>query len=234
MRALLVTSGKGGTGKSTIASNLAIELAKTRKISLLDADIRAPNLSYIMGIPDRPLDVDEHRMIRPIKYNDNLEVFSTSFFFAKNNSHKRAIIIVGEEVRSIIHDAVKNVQWESSEFIIDSDPSTSDVLIELITIFGRKLNALIVSTNDISSIYDCERTIDAMIINKVNIIGVLGNQIYNGEDKAVRAMAESFGLQYLGYIPFDHEIRIRSNNGKCYSGDRIPDNIFKGVIEAWD
>ncbi len=214
--AILVTSGKGGVGKTLVAINLALSMSKHMRVALIDADIRAPNLTYVMGISNKHITIDNKRKLIPYKYSDNLEIFSMEQFVARDNGVKRAIIIPGEEVRSIIDQSVYGVAWHDPDvFIFDSDPSTSDVLIEVHKLFGKYLNALIVTTNDISSRFDAEREIDALIINDVNIIGVLGNMIFHGEDDGIREIAEKFKLKYFGYIPFDEKIRTDNNRGKA-------------------
>jgi len=226
MIALLVTSGKGGTGKTLVSSNLAIELSKNYRVGLIDADIRAPNLTYVMGIEGKVLDVDQNRKIIPYKYNENLEIFSTEHFFYKNNHTHRAIIIPGETVRSMIDQAVYSVAWSNPKFfVIDSDPSTSDVLIELSKIFKKDLKAVVVSTNSISSVNDCERTIDALRLENINIVGIVGNMIWNGNDQRLRALAEKLSIPYLGYIPYDHDIELMNDEGKAELKE-----AYKGII----
>ncbi len=225
--AILVTSGKGGVGKTLVAINIALELSKYMKVALVDADVRAPNLTYVMGIANKKIDIDHNRKLIPYKYSDNLQIFSMEHFVARDNGIKKAIIIPGEEVRSIIDQTVYGVAWDNPDvFVFDSDPSTSDVLIELHKIFGKYLNALIVTTNDISSRFDAEREIDALIIYDISIIGIIGNMIFHGMDDGIKEIADKFKLKYFGYIPFDEKIRMDNNNGKA----QIDYDVIKKVV----
>lgn len=233
--ALLVTSGKGGTGKSLISANVAYHMSKIGRVALIDGDIRAPNLSYIMGVPNQKLEVDDNRNIIPYRISDNLEMFSMDHFFSRDNGVKRAIILPGEEIRSIVNQSIYGVSWHNPHaYVIDSDPSTSDVLIALSRIFRDKLYALVVTTNDISSIFDSQRTIDALIINNINIIGILGNMIFDGEDDRIRDTAKKFHINYLGYIPFNNDIRKANNEGHALIPDDGLSNLIKEVSEySW-
>ncbi|MEM3345778.1 MAG: P-loop NTPase [Thermoplasmata archaeon] len=229
--AILVTSGKGGTGKTLISANLALKLSEINKrVGLIDCDLRAPNLTYIMNVYDKKLEVDQNRLIVPFKINENLEIFSTEHYFARDNHRHRAIILPGETVRSMVYQSVYGVHWHDPEiFVMDSDPSTSDVLIELTRIFKNYLNAVVVTTNDISSIFDCERTIDALKIENIKILGIIGNMIWNGEDYRIRDLSASLGIPYLGYIPYNNIIRLNNNQGIA----EIPSNIidFRNIVE---
>ncbi len=229
MKALLITSGKGGTGKTLLASNIAIVLSEKMRVALIDADMRAPNLTYVMGIANKRLDVDKNRLIIPYKYNDNLQVFSTEHYFARDNGLHKAIILPGETIRSMVKQAVKSVAWNKPDiFVIDSDPSTSDVLISLAELFGKDLSAIVVTTNDISSIFDCERTVDALKIEGIGIIGIVGNMIWDNDDHRIIDLAKKLNIPYLGYIPFDHRIRNANNNGQAL----MPDiNIIRRIVE---
>jgi len=228
--AILVTSGKGGVGKTLASANLALELSLNNiRVGLIDCDLRSPNMTYILNISHKKLEIDENRQIIPFQINSNLEIFSTEHYFYRENHYHRAIILPGETVRSMVYQSVFGVKWhDPNVFVMDSDPSTSDVLIELTRIFQDQLSAIVVSTNDISSIFDCERTIDALKIENIKILGILGNMIWNGEDGRLQDLARSLNLQYLGYIPFDNEIRLRNNEGIA----KIPDHILNFSIIA--
>jgi MinD superfamily P-loop ATPase len=210
---LLITSGKGGVGKTLLATNTALELSKYIRIALVDADIRAPNLTYVMGIPHGKREFRNHKLI-PYKYSDTLEVFSTDHFFAAENDTKRAIMPTGEEVRSIVSQSINAVDWNSPDlFVIDSDPSTGDVFFAVRDVFGRMLSAIVVTTNDISSLLDCERTIDALMLDNIPVLSIVGNMIWNGEDAGIRELCNKYSMHYAGGIPYDQSVRIANNHG---------------------
>lgn len=227
---LLVTSGKGGVGKTLLSANLAIELSRYVRVALVDADIRAPNLSYVMGLRKYGREFANRKLI-PYHHSDTLEIFSTDHFLAVNGK-KRAIMPTGEEVRAIVQQSITAVAWNNPDiFVMDSDPSTGDVFFAVRDVFGPMLSAVVVTTNDVSSLFDCERTIDALMINDINIMSVVGNMIFDGDDGGVRALCSRFDLKYAGYIPFDSAVRKKNNAGDPgMSGSEIITQIVGNIL----
>lgn len=229
---ILVTSGKGGVGKTLLTTNLAQELSKHMRVALLDCDIRAPNLTYVMGISSVSMELETHNRLKPYKYSDNLEVFSTDHFFNRTDGKKKSILMSGSEIQQMVTDAIESVAWSEPEiFVMDSDPSTGDVFMSLRRTFLDMLNAVIVTTNDVSSLFDCERTIDALEHSDIPILAVVGNLVFDGEDDRIKELTKKFGLRYAGYIPFDNEVRKANNDGKPGLTDSdVIKNIVKGII----
>ncbi|MEM3264566.1 MAG: P-loop NTPase [Thermoplasmata archaeon] len=221
--AILVTSGKGGVGKTLVSANIALKLSQNNKrVGLIDCDLRSPNLTYILNIQNKHLkqDIDQsrppelNRLVEPYQITPTLEIFSTEHFLERTNHYHESMILFGEVVRSLIDQSVYAVRWNNPDiFVMDSDPSTSDVLIELTLIFRKYLSAVVVTTNDISSIFDCERTIDALALEKIKILGILGNMIWNNEDDRIRNLSKMMDVPYLGYIPYRNIIRLNNNQG---------------------
>lgn len=217
---LLVTSGKGGVGKTLLSTNIAIVLSHYVNVALVDADIRSPNLTYVMGINNGKLEITQTRKIKPYRFSPRLEIFSTDQFYHQNGNIKRAIMPTGEEVRAIVGQSVTAVEWSDPNiFVFDSDPSTGDVFISIRDIFGDMLNAVVVTTNHVSSLNDCERTIDALMINNINIIGVVGNMVVNGHDDGIHALIAKVNeryradMKYYGYIPMQMELADKNDAG---------------------
>lgn len=237
---LLVTSGKGGVGKTLVSTNLAVELSKHERIALIDADIRSPNLTYVMGIKPEKSEIMDDRYLKPYRYSDTLEIFSTDHFFSRSDGRKRAIMPTGEEVREIVAQSIKSVKWNNpSMFVMDSDPSTGDVFIAVRNIFGPMLNAIVVTTNRVSSLNDCERTIDALMKNGINIIGIVGNMIIDGRDDGVRALIDRCNVNYhadigyFGYIPMDDSIADMNDRGDPGLVDSdLMKNIAKNILHG--
>jgi ATP-binding protein involved in chromosome partitioning len=233
---IAITSGKGGVGKTLLAVNLAIGLSKKLKVSFCDLDIRAPNAPYILGIGGKKLEINSNRQIIPYKYNENLEIFSSEHYFIdnKNIDNKRAIILPGEEIRNIVRQVVDGgVIWSKNDiFVFDLDPSTGDVYSELVKIFGKKLlKAIVVSTNDISSINDCMRSLDALYIHGIKPIGIVGNMIFDNNNDRLIELSKKFNVKYLGDIPYDNIIRIQNNHGiPGLLDSKIIDNIVNEVL----
>lgn len=216
-QALIIVSGKGGTGKTLLSANVALSLSRKMKVALIDADIKAPNLTYIMNIADRKSEITNKRKIIPIQVNDNLQVFSPETYFNKKTGHKRAILPSDDEIINIIYQSVNDVEWNDPDiFIFDSDPSTNAVLIGLKEIFKGRLSALVITTNDISSAFDCERMVDGLISREIKINGIIGNQIKMGLTDRVDHISKVFGIPIFMEIPYNDKIWEENNKGNPY------------------
>ncbi len=241
-KVILVISGKGGVGKTLVAANLAILLSKHKRTGLLDSDVRSPNLPYILGISDKKFEhvPDEYRQLIPLDYN-GLKVFSTATLFPSLSG----IVVPGEEQRSFLRQAVNDVKWGKLDYlVVDMDPSSGDSLLTMREMF-KKLQAVVVSTADISSLNDCHRIIHACVIHKIPIAGVVANMVSSqcsncgevivckncgesvsfGDEEKVKKVAKKFHVTYLGSIRFNPEIKNRSDRGNPL----LPDDeiIFK-------
>ena len=229
-KVILVISGKGGTGKTLIATNLAILLSKYKKVGLLDGDVKSPNCCSVLGLSEEKFKhaSDEYRNIIPLDYN-GLKVFSTATLFPDLHG----ITIPGEEQRSFLRQAVNDVKWGKLDYlVVDMDPSSGDSLLTMREMF-KKLQAIVVSTADISSLNDCHRIIHACIIHKIPIAGVVANMVSSqcsncgevivckncgesvsfGDEEKVKKIAKKFYVTYLGSIRFNPEIKNRSDRG---------------------
>lgn len=229
-KTIIVSSGKGGTGKTLIACNIAVNLSKKYSCGILDADTRSPNLTYILGITEKQFKHTDnsYRKIIPVEHN-GLKVFSTATLFPDLHG----ITIPGEQQRNFLRQAVYDVEWGKLDYlIVDMDPSSGDSLLCMREIF-KNLQAVIVSTSDISSLSDCNRIIHACIIHNIPIVGVIANMVSSscpscheviickncgtsinfGDEQKVKEIAEKFHVPYVGSIRFNPEIKMRNNGG---------------------
>lgn len=213
----MVCSGKGGTGKTLISANIALHLAaKGENVNLVDLDIRAPNMTYILGMQNHQFELrtqGNHRVFVPLEYKTNLHVFSSETLMPDPTSHKRGILFKGEYIRKVVHSAFEEVLWPDGTFVIDTDPSTGDVLISLLEIFNHDLEAVVVSTNGISSVLDMQRMIDTLLIKGIKVSGIVGNQIYDGDIKRLQDTADYFKIPLIASIPYMDSVRKSNDDG---------------------
>ncbi|MEM1009326.1 MAG: Mrp/NBP35 family ATP-binding protein, partial [Myxococcota bacterium] len=220
---LLVASGKGGVGKSTVAVNLAAALALTgADTGLLDADIYGPSVPIMLGLDGQGQPevqkVDGQQQIIPMQAH-GLETISMGFFVPPDV----AMAWRGPMVHSALMQFIKEVQWNPLDYmVIDLPPGTGDVQMTL----GQKLDvsgSVIVTTPQIVALADVIRAKAFFEKIRVPILGVVENMSYfTGDDGQKYDIfghgggahaAERFALPLLGEIPLAPELRQQSDAG---------------------
>lgn len=223
---IIVASGKGGVGKSTVSVNLALALAaQGAQVGLLDADIHGPSIPMMMGIrEERPkmMDVNGKGMILPIeKYG--IKAMSIGLLI----DEKQAIIWRGPQASSALKQFLSDVHWGALDYlIIDMPPGTGDVhltLVQTVPVTG----AVIVSTPQAVAAADAKKAIVMLKQEQINvpILGIVENMSYFtpaelpenkyyifGKDGA-KKMAEQFELNFLGEVPIVQSIREGGDSG---------------------
>lgn len=223
---IVVASGKGGVGKSTVSANLAVAMARNGyKTALVDADIFGPSIPRMFGIEDAKPDVSalgDKQMIFPIvKYG--ISIISIGFFIDR----KESLIWRGPMAGKAITQLFEDTQWGDIDYmIIDFPPGTSD--IQLTTV--QKLNlagAIIVTTPQEIALNDARKAA-AMFNNpdlKVPILGIIENMSWFTPEKhpeevyylfgkgGGHRMAKEFDTMLLGQIPLVMEVGEAAENG---------------------
>ncbi len=214
-----VASGKGGVGKSTTATNLALALAaRGLAVGVLDADIYGPSQPRMMGIAGRPTSPDG-KILDPMQ-NYGVKVMSMGFLVAEDTP----MIWRGPMVQSALQQMLRDVNWgELDVMVVDMPPGTGDAQLTMaqqVPLTG----AVIVSTPQDIALLDARKGLNMFRKVDVPVLGIIENMSYFccpscghraeifGHGGA-RAEADKLGMEFLGEIPLDIEIRTTSDSG---------------------
>ena len=218
-RILAIGSGKGGVGKSTVSSNLAVALAKEgRKVGLLDADIYGPSQPRMMGVSDRPKSPDGKTII-PLQAH-GVTMMSIGLMLDPG----KAVVWRGPMLMGALQQMLGQVEWgELDVLLVDLPPGTGDVQLTLCQ-RTQVTGALIVSTPQDVALLDARKAIDMFRTLSTPILGLIenmstyicpecGHEAHLFGHGGVRAEAESAGLPFLGEIPLSLDIRLAGDGG---------------------
>ena len=219
---IVVSSGKGGVGKSTVATNLALALSSfcQKSVGLLDADIYGPSIHRMMNLSGKPTINEENRKFVP-KSNYGVKTMSMGFLVQED----APTIWRGPMVMSAVDQLLRQVDWgELDVLVIDLPPGTGDAQLSIcqrVQLSG----AVIVSTPQDIALIDVKRGVNMFRRLEVPILGVVENMSYFkcsncgheehifGHDGA-RKTAQEMGLNFIGEIPLHVQIRETSDAGR--------------------
>ena len=216
---IAVASGKGGVGKSTTAVNLALALsAEGANVGLLDADIYGPSVPMMMGVTGRPESLDGKNM-EPLE-NHGIQVMSIGFLVEPD----QAMIWRGPMATQALDQLLKQTNWRDLDYlIVDMPPGTGDIQLTLsqrVPLTG----AVIVTTPQDIALLDARKGIKMFEKVGVPILGIVENMAVHicsqcghaehifGQDGG-KKMALEFGMDYLGGLPLDMQIRLQADGG---------------------
>ena len=216
---ILVSSAKGGVGKSTVAVNLAFALQNLGlKIGILDADVYGPSLPKLINLNEKPKSEDGKAMIPLEKYN--AQCMSMGFLV----DEQTPMIWRGPMVISAIKTMTQSVLWKDRDVIIvDMPPGTGDTQLT----FAQQVKvdgAIIVSTPQDLALLDVKRGIQMFDKTGVKILGLIDNMSYfKGDDgknykifgeSGVEKTAKEFNKEFLGSLPIHQDLRSSADNGE--------------------
>jgi len=203
-RIIAVSSGKGGVGKSMIATTLALSLAKYGcKVGLFDLDFTSPSTHVILGAQNlQP--TEEKGLIPPTIHG--LEYMSLIYFVGDNPAPLR-----GADISNALIELLAVTQWGPLDFlVIDMPPGIGDAILDLVRLIGR-IEFLIVTTPSLLAFETVKKQVALLSDQKMHIIGVVEN-MNQDRKRSVKSETGNLGLKFLGEIPFDSRIETAIGN----------------------
>ncbi|MGD0644334.1 MAG: P-loop NTPase [Candidatus Bathyarchaeia archaeon] len=203
-RIIAVSSGKGGVGKSMVATTLALTLAHNgRKVGLFDLDFTSPSTHIILGAQNTQ-PKEEKGIIPPTVRG--LEYMSLIYFVGDNPAPLR-----GADVSNALIELLSITQWGTLDFlVIDMPPGIGDAVLDLVRLIKR-IEFLIVTTPSLLAFETVKKQVSLLFELNMPIIGVIENMKRN-EAKAVAKETGTLGLRFLGEIPFDPQVENAIGN----------------------
>src|SRR5690349_10652950 len=216
---IAVGSGKGGVGKTTVAVNLAVGLAKLgHAVGLMDADVYGPNVPLMMGISRTPMAYGER--IQPIE-NYGVKLMSMGFL----NPGDKPLVWRGPMLHSVIQQFLRGVDWGELDYlVIDLPPGTGDVQLSLIQT-APVTGAIVVTTPSDVSLEDARKAVHMFQQVKVPVLGIVENmshlecphcheRIDVFSTGGGRRTAKDMGVEFLGALLLDPHVRIGGDTGE--------------------
>ncbi|HYG36066.1 MAG TPA: P-loop NTPase [Clostridia bacterium] len=247
---LLVLSGKGGVGKSTVAVNLAMALAAAgRKVGLLDIDIHGPSIPKMMGLENSQPPVGSGAL-HPIAAGPNLKVMSMGFLL---RSAADAIVWRGPIKASMIRQFLSEIDWGDLDvLVVDCPPGTGDEPLSIAQMLGPDTAAIVVTTPQAVAIADVRRSVTFCQKLQLRVLGIIENMggfacphcgkhtdlFGNGGGEA---LAQEMNAPFLGRIPLEPEIVVSGDAGTPFiehfaqsQSARVLNDILRSILPSLD
>ncbi len=238
---IIIMSGKGGVGKSTVATSLAFELVKNgKKVGILDTDIHGPSLGKMLGIEGKYLMPSEkNNMLIPIEAY-GIKIVTMASLLQDSDT---PVIWRGPLKMGAIKQFLGEIEWGDLDYlVIDSPPGTGDEPLSVCQLIPEADGSIIVTTPQDVALIDSRKTVRFSEALKIPVIGIIENmaglkcphcgEIINlfkigGGEKT----AENMHLTFLGRIPIEPEIVESCDNGQAYIYDHADQEAAKSMQE---
>lgn len=241
---IIVMSGKGGVGKSTVSSNLAQALSmKGYQTGIMDVDITGPNIPKMFNLENEKLTVSDHRTLVPVSYPPNLKVMSMAFLLPDKDS---AVMWRGPVKMGAIKQFLEDVEWGDLDYlIIDMPPGTGDEALSIVQLIPKADGAVIVTTPQDVALLDSRKSVTFAAEVKIPIIGVVENMSgfvcpHCGEVTEIfksgggESTAKDMNIQFLGRVPLEPGI-VQSGDSGMPIVSKDPDSVtakaFMGIVD---
>ncbi|MCW6159104.1 MAG: Mrp/NBP35 family ATP-binding protein [Thermoplasmatales archaeon] len=220
---LVVMSGKGGVGKSTVSANLAVELSERGfQVGLVDADMHGPDIPQMLGLVDDKPVMNDDKKIVPVNYSNNLRVISIEYFLPSRDT---PVIWRGALKHKMIEQFVKDIAWEKLDFLIfDLPPGTGDEALSIVQLIPKVTGFVIVGTPQEVAMIDVRKAINFAKQLNAPVIGLVenmsgfvcphcGKTTYIFKKGTGEKIAREFGINFLGSMPLEPSVVEDGDDG---------------------
>ena len=235
---IMIMSGKGGVGKSSVSVNLAIALAeKGFTVGLMDVDIHGPDIPRMLGLSGM-MSANAEKKLEPMRYSGNLKAVSIESLMSEKDD---AIIWRGPMKHGVIRQFIGEVEWGALDYlIIDSPPGTGDEPLTVAQLI-KDARAVIVTTPQEIALADVRKSINFCKTVNMNILGIVENMSgyvcpHCGKTTDIfgsgggQRMAMQTGLKLLGRIPFDPNLVKCGDAGISYQQQYAESPVSKAFL----
>jgi ATP-binding protein involved in chromosome partitioning len=237
---IIIASGKGGVGKSTVSVNLARALQmKGMRVGILDADITGPDIPKLLGIEEAKL-MQGQEGIEPAQA-DGIKAASMALILSNRDS---PIVWRGPMKMAAIKQFIQDVNWGDLDFLlIDLPPGTSDEPLSVVQLIPELAGAIIVTTPQDVALLDSRKAVNMVRAMKLPVLGIVENMSglicpHCGEGISVfgagggKTMAEEMDVTFLGAIPIDPSVCALSDSGLTFvQSETKAGGSFKEIVE---
>ncbi|MDC7219195.1 MAG: Mrp/NBP35 family ATP-binding protein [Spirochaetales bacterium] len=240
---VMVMSGKGGVGKSSVSANLATSLAaQGLKVGLLDIDFHGPSIPRMFSVQHKRAEGTSDQNILPIESN-GVKLMSVGFLVPDDRA---AVVWRGPMKMGVLEQLLKDVEWGELDYlIIDFPPGTGDEALSACQLIDDAQGAIIVTTPQEVSLSDCRRSINFCHKLNLPVLGVIENMsgfvcpecgtrtdiFSTGGGKK---MADTEKVPFLGEVPLDPAVMLACERGESYiqaHPDSVTAGVFRTIVE---
>jgi len=236
---LLIMSGKGGVGKSSMAANIAVGLSNRQlKVGLMDVDLHGPSIHGIMGV-EGLLEITKEKLVIPKLFNENLKIVSMQSLMQDAD---QAVIWRGPLKNGVIRQFIADMQWGELDYlIIDSPPGTGDEPLSVAQTISDARAVVITTPQDVA-LADVRKSINFCKKMNMDIVGIVENMgpfrcphcdkpIALFKEGGGQLTAEKAQVPFLGTVPFDPQVVHACDDGKPIMSQGL-DNDYTQAINA--